>query len=223
MKAVSATLLVIATFGLSGCGRTLVFAERDAVDIRIAASASRSPPLEVNFGIDRHVGAIVPPSQDPAAAGGGERGRQDRTIGQAVNMFSGFRVAYVPAKAPAVFGGSQIRTQFASGAAATAIAESPNVVNAVVDVSRTRNFPPLGPADQLKLRDVSARYFALSPERKSRLAEAWGCLRTGATFTSDDLAECWFERVRQLDPAKSPAQLKELDDAITRVSSGNGR
>lgn len=112
---------------LTGCGRTLVFGERDGVNLSIRANASSTPPLEVNFGLDRVVATIVPPAGES----------NSRPIGEAVNMFAGFQVERYSDLNPTKPLGIdlQITTQFASGDAAVSVASNPTVVNRIVNVS----------------------------------------------------------------------------------------
>ncbi|MEK7995305.1 MAG: hypothetical protein AAB403_16000 [Planctomycetota bacterium] len=115
----SLTLLaaVGAAVTVAGCGRTLVFIERDGVNLAIRASGS-TPPLEVNFGLNRTVATIVPPANEK---------------GDAVSMFAGFQVDNTLVPTKALDADLQIDTQFASGKAATAVAGKPRVVALIVD------------------------------------------------------------------------------------------
>jgi hypothetical protein len=108
---------------VGGCGRTLVFAENDGVNFAIRTNAASSTPVEVNFGLSRAVGSIVPPA--------GQKG--GRPSGDAVNMFAGFQVdnSLVPDKK--IDADLQIDTQFASGQAAVAVADKPKVVARIIN------------------------------------------------------------------------------------------
>ena len=108
---------------VAGCGRTLVFVERDGVNFAVRANASSSPPLELNFGLDRVIATIVPPV--------GETGGQPN--GDAVNMFAGFQVVANTDPAKPLAPDVKIDTQFASGAAAKSVAESPVVVASIIN------------------------------------------------------------------------------------------
>lgn len=123
------TMTLLAAMGIAaavaGCGRTLVFVERDGINFAIRANASSSPPLELNFGLDRVIATIVPPV--------GESGGQPN--GDAVNMFAGFQVAANTDPAKPLAPDVKIDTQFASGAAAKSVAESPPVVAGLVVAS----------------------------------------------------------------------------------------
>jgi hypothetical protein len=109
---------------VGGCGRTLVFAERDGVNLAIRANASSSPPIEVNFGLNRTVATIVPPA--------GESGGHPN--GEAVSMFAGFQVENNLDPAKPLAADVKIDTQFASGAAAKSVAGNPTVVAHIVNV-----------------------------------------------------------------------------------------
>ena len=101
---------------LDGCGRTLVFAESDGVNLAVRTNASSNTPIEVNFGLTRTVGTIVPPA--------GQTGGKPN--GEAVNMFAGFEITNTPpVLTKQVDVDLTIDTQFASGAAAVKVAEDP--------------------------------------------------------------------------------------------------
>ncbi|TMJ26724.1 MAG: hypothetical protein E6G95_12920, partial [Alphaproteobacteria bacterium] len=57
---------------LGGCGRTLVFAESDGVNLAVRTNASSNTPIEVNFGLTRTVGTIVPPAGQTGGKPNGE-------------------------------------------------------------------------------------------------------------------------------------------------------
>lgn len=111
-----------AAVSLSGCGRTLVFAESDGINLAIRMNPSSDTPVEVNFGLNRAVGTIVPPA-------GQKSGKPD---GEAVSMFSGFQVDNT-LDVKKVNADLQIDTQFASGQAAILIAGNPKVVAQIVN------------------------------------------------------------------------------------------
>lgn len=214
----AATALALAALALlPGCGRTLVFGERDAVDLSIRATSTGSPPLEVNVGIDRRVASIVPPRQDPAAPAASDTHRASRTTGEAINMFSGFRVAYAPATAPQVFGRTQIRTQFASGAAAVEIAGTPEVVNRVVDVSGQPTSFTIPPDKVTKVTELTTRLRDLPPARKVALARALGLVAAGETV-APEIAEARIrERFRTVVRANDQAGLAAFESALAQA------
>ena len=113
---------------VAGCGRTLAFVERDGVNLAIRANASSSPPIEVNFGLNRTVATIVPPTGQSSGQPNGE----------AVSMFAGFQIQndYDVTKQQ-VSADLKIDTQFASGAAAVSVASSPPLVARIVNVNST--------------------------------------------------------------------------------------
>jgi len=107
-----------------GCGQTLVFVERDGVNLAIRTSGN-TPPLEVNFGLNRTVATIVPPT--------GEKG--GKADGDAVGMFAGFQVDNTLVPTEALNADMQIDNQFASGRAATAVATKTKVVAQIVNAN----------------------------------------------------------------------------------------
>lgn len=124
----SQLLMFLAAGGLaasvSGCGQTLVFAEREGVNFAVRTNAASSTPIEVNFGLNRQVASVVPPA--------GQVG--DKPDGDAVNMFAGFQVDNTLDTTKPLNANMQISTQFASGQAATAVANNAPVVAMIVDV-----------------------------------------------------------------------------------------
>lgn len=134
---------------LAGCGQTLLFAERSGVNLSVRADTASSPPLEVNFGLVRTVATVVPPAAEAAG----------RPQGQAVAMVSGFRVErYGETKD---LRGAQvdlrIATQFASGDAAVAVAQSPSTVAAIVNTGTENIALPTPPTLETRVDDLSRR------------------------------------------------------------------
>src|SRR5215471_14007825 len=101
----------------------------DRFQLSIIAKPSEATPLNVNIGLDRTVASLVPPIHDNTPQG--------RVDGEGVNMFAGFRANYDPGTQP-LAGDLRIRTQFASGQAATMIAGDPDTVVRVVNVPTYR-------------------------------------------------------------------------------------
>jgi hypothetical protein len=116
--------LALATCALTGCERTLVFGERTGANLGIKVDAAKSRPIEVNAGVKRDVIGIIPGT------------RQSAPKGEAVNLFSRFGLLYEEGEAGRLFDGKwTVRTAFASGAAAVAIAggeQAPAAVAAIV-------------------------------------------------------------------------------------------
>lgn len=149
------TLLLIVGIAstVAGCGRTLVFAERDGINLAVRANANSSPPIEVNFGLNRTIATIVPPVNE---SGG-------KAAGEGVSMFAGFQVENNLKPAKPIDADLKIDTQFASGEAAKSVAGSPAVVASIVNVrgvtfQRTSEFvSTLGQRQQLvtAIRDLS--------------------------------------------------------------------
>lgn len=124
-KIVTLIAVVGAAALLSGCGRTLVFAESSGVNLGIRTNASSDTPIEVNFGLRRAVGSIVP------AGGKKKDGTPD---GDAVSMFSGFQVNNSLVTTRPIDADLRIDTQFASGEAAVQVASKPKIVAEIVNV-----------------------------------------------------------------------------------------
>ncbi len=122
-----ALLTVLLLAPLAGCGKTLVFAQYEGVNLAIRANASSQPPIEVNFGLNSTLATIVPPS-----------GQVDgRPNGEAVNLFAGFQVdrdGSILTSTQRVGVSLRIATQFASGQAALEVAKKPSVVAKIINI-----------------------------------------------------------------------------------------
>lgn len=125
---------------VSGCGRTLVFAEREGVNFAVRASSTSASPVEVNFGLDRVIATIVPPAGD-------KNGKPD---GDAVSMFAGFQIDNTLDVKKPLNANMQIDTQFASGNAAIAVASKPQVVAQIVN-ARTLTYSASESSKKLSL------------------------------------------------------------------------
>jgi hypothetical protein len=176
---------------VSGCGRTLVFGERDGVNLAIRADATSSPPIQANFGLNRTVGTIVP------SVGQTKDGAPK---GEAVSMFSGFQVDNTINVQKSVDADLQVDTQFASGKAAIAIADKPSVVARVVNPSSV-TFSSSDTSKQLQTWLLSAPGGNLS-QRRSDALQAWlktrypnRLVRPGLFLENDDAGE--FEAGRK--------------------------
>jgi len=144
----------MAICALSGCGKTLMFGERSGLNLAIRVDPAGQPPVMLNLGLNRTVGTIVPPAT---------QSRDNRPSGDAISMFSGFQVEsfsdpvqITPATVARATGNPfsvdlLIGTQFASGAAAMAVAEGdPEVVRQIVSVG------PLLPLSPIPLTSIAA-------------------------------------------------------------------
>jgi len=165
---IAGPLALATTLALTGCSHTLVFAEQTGFNLSVIVKPSEATPLNVNLGLDRTVASLVPPIH--------ENTPQGVVDGEGVNMFAGFAAHYDPATQP--FAGSlRIRTQFASGQAATMIAGDPNAVIRVVNVSDI----PLGglTPDSIRPQVLPLRreIRGLSDPQKLRLARDLGLIK----------------------------------------------
>jgi hypothetical protein len=79
----------------------------------------------VNFGLNRTIATVVPPNKQTP---------NRQATGDAVNMFAGFQVD-AGVEAQKVGAEVKIDTQFASGGAATAVANDPKVVAKITNIS----------------------------------------------------------------------------------------
>jgi hypothetical protein len=215
---------VAVSIAMGGCGTTLVFGERDGVNLAIRANASSTPPIEVNFGLDRVVTTIVPPA--------GESG--GHPVGEAVNMFAGFQVErYGDLDLNKPVGiDIQITTQFASGAAAVSVSGNPAVVNQIVrlngpTVTRDAAFVPtltdrrsllavVKPLTDDQTVIAATAMAPKLPERSAFLQQSLGqYIPPNGAFTAAG-ARPFLMKWATLETV-TPATLAEWNDALTRA------
>ena len=110
-------LLIAAGLALAACQDTLIYGESTAFNLAIHVNDSPQSPIEVNAGLKRYVAESAPPVLTETDEDG-----EDKAVGQAVSSFSGFALTY---DRNSIFGDLFIRTQFASGHAARALAGEP--------------------------------------------------------------------------------------------------
>jgi hypothetical protein len=124
-----------------------MFAESDGVNFAIRANAASSPPFEVNFGLNRTVATVVPPNKQSS---------DGRATGDAVNMFAGFQIDAGGVEVQKIGADVKIATQFASGRAATEVAENPQVVAKIT-----------------KMGPITVSNFTFGPDANSTLLQAF--------------------------------------------------
>lgn len=127
-------LLLAACMATWGCQDTLVYGESTEFNLAIHANDNPQTPVEVNVGLKRYVGEKAPPVAVKEDGNG-----QTKADGEAVSSFSGFALEYEENPVFALAGTLHIRTQFASGAAAAALAENPIQAAAVVKTKFDRD------------------------------------------------------------------------------------
>ncbi len=124
-------------FGLSaGCQNTLVYGEKTAFSMAIHLNDNPQTPVEVNMGLKRHVGEVAPPVATQEEAG------KDVAVGESASSLSGFRLRYEENPNNILLGDLYIRTQFATGIAATILAGDPAQAMQVIkaDFERSEDF-----------------------------------------------------------------------------------
>jgi hypothetical protein len=185
-------------FLLAACQDTLIYGESTAFNLAIHVNDSPQSPVEVNAGLKRYVAETAPPVLTDG---------DDKAVGQAVSSFSGFALTY---DREGIFGDLFIRTQFASGHAARALAGEPaeaaKVVHAdfvsaptfVSDANRTARgeiIEGIRAFDASKVSDLSCH----PPVTNTRLLEIAeqsdpGCVkRVDPEFARQFLIELAFE------------------------------
>ena len=190
--------LIALGFTLAACQDTLIYGESTAFNLAIHVNDSPQSPVEVNAGLKRYVAESAPPVLTDG---------DDKAVGQAVSSFSGFALTY---DRRGIFGDLFIRTQFASGHAARALAGEPaeaaKVVHAdfvgdptfVSEANRTARgeiIEGIRAFDASKVSDLSCH----PPVTNARLLEIAeqsdpGCVkRTDPEFARQFLIELAFE------------------------------
>lgn len=118
----------------TGCTDALVFSESSGFNLSIGVNEEPSTPVQLNAGLERTVLAFAPPVKESNVENG-----QRRAEGEAVSLFSGFRLTDDHAQVgSSAFGGKlTIVTQFASGIAAQKLAGNTEAVRAVTSVAQS--------------------------------------------------------------------------------------
>jgi hypothetical protein len=166
MKACSSYVVaLVATASLSACGDGLIYSEWTSINLAsVRVNNDPATPVAIKLGFDRNVVAVAPRiggtvtertmatadgngSASPSVTPGGEAVSQFSTF--SVNVGTPFIVAPATTTAPRAPATNQwqtlIHSRFASGAAALAIADTPEAVAAVMGlrvVSGIARTPP---------------------------------------------------------------------------------
>lgn len=211
---------------LPACTDTIVFGAQREIDVAIVVNEDVAEPVSVNIGLNSQIAGLVP-SLDSKPAESTlpllKYFRSDDPEGEAASIFSGFRYTsetdIVPAKKFDY--SAEIRSQFASGAAAMILATNPDAVAQVVNISDSWG---LQDALQEKLLGLSEGGIAvlykdpptLDLAVEAEIAELKE--KAGYAATCDDLPQCRL-RVTQirLDSAESPADLERWEQAIKKA------
>jgi hypothetical protein len=144
---------------LSACSDTVVFGAQREIDVAISLNEDVAEPVQVNIGLNSQIAALIPPVGDnnestasgeatASSAAALEAARQHfNPEGEAATIFSGFRytsssMLVITPTSPLPKYDAEIRSQFASGAAAVILAKSPKAVAHVVDVAITFDRQP---------------------------------------------------------------------------------
>lgn len=203
-----AVLAAILASSLAGCGRTLVFAEHEGLNLSIRADATSRPPLAVNFGLDRASGTIVPPRDQDA---------DGMPRGEAINMFAGFQVdrrGDVPAPQPASID-LRVSTQFASGAAALAVSGAPDVVRDIVTLGQVPLLRATPQALRQRVDALAGRIADLTPvpEKARDALERLGQPSSGTNPV---------RQLREFLSARntSPEQVTAIENAVAAATGG---
>lgn len=134
----------------AGCNNTLFYGEKTAFSMAIHLNDNPQTPVEVNMGLKRHVGEVAPPVATQEEAG------KNVPVGEAVSSLSGFRLRYEENPNNILLGDLYIRTQFATGIAATILAENPAQAIQVIKADFERSEAFLGEGVQERVDNIVA-------------------------------------------------------------------
>lgn len=160
----SLPLLVVACTATWGCQDTLVYGESTEFNLAIHVNDNPQTPVEVNAGLKRYVGEKAPPLAIKTDDDG------QKASGEAVSSFSGFALEYEENDAFALAGTLHIRTQFATGAAAAALAKNPIQAVTVVKTKFDRDPEYLSTERQARHARIVAAIKQLSDPKAVALA-----------------------------------------------------
>jgi hypothetical protein len=158
-------LLLLIAMALTGCQDTLVYGESTAFNLAIHVNDNPQTPIEVNAGLKRYIGEMAPPVAHKTDKNG-----KTKASGEAVSSFSGFALNYEEDPTFAIGGTLHIRTQFASGAAAKELSESPKQAAKVMKATFVRSPDFLSPEKQARNERILEAIDELSDDRAIELA-----------------------------------------------------
>jgi hypothetical protein len=158
---------------LAGCADTIVFGAQREIDVAISLNEDVAEPVQVNIGLNSQIASLIPPigDNDDSTSSTGTTSSAVQHFnpeGEAASIFSGFRytsssMLEITPASPRPKYDAEIRSQFASGAAAVILASDPEAVAKVVDVAITFDrdpsfldptFEELKAALQVRLKDL---------------------------------------------------------------------
>ena len=157
-------IIVTAAILLSGCHKTLVYGEQTGFNLAIQVNDDPKTPVQVNAGLKRTVGQLTPPTSLETDANG------NSTNNDAVSTFSGFRLNY-DEEENVLMGKLTIKTQFATGTAASALSDNPEAVAAFLstDYERTEEHVEEARIERVKAIAKIIKDSALLPDDKAKL------------------------------------------------------
>ena len=141
---------------LAACQDTLLYGESTAFNLAIHVNDSPQAPIEVNAGLKRYVAETAPPVLIATDENG-----DDKAAGEAVSSFSGFALTY---DREGIFGDLFIRTQFASGYAATELAGDPAEAAKVVHADFAHDADFVSEANQLRVQRIQGAIDGLNQD-----------------------------------------------------------
>jgi hypothetical protein len=166
---------------LAGCADTIVFGAQREIDVAISLNEDVAEPVQVNIGLNSQIASLIPPiaeNDDSTSSTGitSLAAQHFNPEGEAASIFSGFRytsssMLEITPASPRPKYDAEIRSQFASGAAAVILASDPEAVAKVVDVAITfdRNSSFMSPPIVAWRANLQSQIDGLSEPKVSEL------------------------------------------------------
>lgn len=165
VRAVAVAMSLGATAILvTACQDTLFYGENTAFNLAIHLNDNPQTPIEVNTGLKRHVGQVTPPVATEQNEG------KTAAVGEAVTTLSGFRLRYEEDDTSVLLGDLYIRTQFATGEAASLLADNPIQAVKVMDADFERDASFAAPETQARVGKILDGIKALDDGKALALA-----------------------------------------------------
>jgi hypothetical protein len=178
---------LLTMLAVAGCADGLVYGERTSFNLAsVRVNDDPAEPVVINLGFDRSVVLVAPPIGGEVVEDDGNGGKRVTASGEAVSQFSTFTLKSVaPFLNPTANADLlAVQTRFASGHAALAIAEEPQVAAAFLGLrvpsaeeQVADALAQLEPAQQDRLCQLAAKDFDdLSDPEKQEAGELTGFL-----------------------------------------------
>lgn len=186
---------LLAAMLVAGCADGLVYGERTSFDLAsVRLNDDPSEPVSVKLGFNRSVAMAAPAIggrvEDVERKANGNEIRRVTPEGESVSHFSSFTLKSVPPFVRSTSGEQEalldVQTRFASGQAAIAIADNPQVVAALMGL---RPLPLRDQETAALVQSLSACVNAMDRRQLDDLADGLGITLTSAELGNDQEAK----------------------------------